>query len=92
MMVEMSQLFGASTNPCGWVGPVMGGEDKNGVSQHTVSCGPCKDQILAFAVTLKPIRKHISQENALYWYSLCYDRFNMLGENPFEEMMCSNPI
>ena len=41
----------------------LGGEDLNGVSQHTVSCGPCKDLILAFAVTLKPIRKaHISEE------------------------------
>ena len=56
-MVEMSQLSGASMTPCGWVRPVVGGEDLNGVIQHTVSCGPCKDLILAFAVTLKPIRK-----------------------------------
>ena len=53
----MSQLSGASTTPCGWVGPVVGGEDLNGISQHTVSCRPCKDLILAFAVMLKPIRK-----------------------------------
>ena len=37
MMVEMSQLYGASTTP---MGPVVGGEDLNSVSQHTVSCGP----------------------------------------------------
>ena len=60
-MVEISQLSGASTTPCGWVGPVVGGEDLNGISQHTASCEPCKDLILAFAVTLKPIRKaHVS--------------------------------
>ena len=42
---------------------VGGKEDLNGVSQHTVSCGPCKDLILAFAVTLKLIRKaHFSGE------------------------------
>ena len=42
---------------------MVGGEDLNGVSQHAVSCGPCKDLILAFAVTLKPIRKaHFSGE------------------------------
>ena len=35
---------------------MVGGEDLDGVSLHTVSCGPCKDLILAFAVTLKPIR------------------------------------
>ena len=49
----------------GWdgVGPVVGGEDLNGISQHTVSCGPCKGLILAFAVTLKPTRKaHFSGE------------------------------
>ena len=80
MMVEMSQFSGMSMTPCGWVGPVVGGEDLNSVSQHTVSCGPCKDLILAFAVTL------------IYWYKLCCDCFNMLGENPSEEMMCANPI
>ena len=63
MMIEMSQLSGASMTPCGWVGPVVGGEDLNGISQYTVSCGHCKDLILAFAVTLKPIRKsHFSGE------------------------------
>ena len=62
-MVEMLQLSGASTAPCGWVGPVVGREDLNGVGQHTVSCGTCKYLILAFAVTLKPIRKaHFSGE------------------------------
>ena len=62
-MVEMSQLSGASTTACGWVGPVVGGEDLNGVSQHTVSCGLCKDLTLAFAVMLKPLRKaHFSGE------------------------------
>ena len=62
-MSQLSQLSGASMTPCGWVGPVVGGEDLNGVSQHTVSCGPCKDLILAFAVTLKSIRKaHFSGE------------------------------
>ena len=50
-MVEMSQLSGASTIPCGW-GSMVGGENLNGIS-----CGPCKDLILAFTVTLKPIRK-----------------------------------
>ena len=52
-MVEMSQLSGASMSPCGWLGPMVGGEDLNGISQHTVSCGPCKDLILAFAVKIK---------------------------------------
>ena len=62
-MVEMSQLSGASMTPCGWVKPVVGGEDFNGVSQHTVSCGPCKDLIVPFAVMLKPIREaHFSGE------------------------------
>ena len=74
MMVEMSQLSGASMTPCGWVGPVVGGEDLNSISQHTLSCG------------------HFSGEMLLYWYKLCCDRFNTLGENPSEEMMCSNPI
>ena len=40
-----------------------GGEDLYGVSQQTVNCGPSKDLILAFAVTLNPIRKaHFSGE------------------------------
>ena len=61
MTVELSQLSGESTTPC--VGPVVGGEDLNGISQHTVSCGLGKDQILAFAVTLRPIGKaHFSGE------------------------------
>ena len=55
-MVEMSQLSGVSTTPCGWVGPVEGREDLNGVCQQTVSCRSCKNLILVFAVTLKPIR------------------------------------
>ena len=63
MMVEMSQLSGASMTSSGWVEPVVGGEDLNGISQYTISCGPCKDLILAFAVMLKPIRKaHFSEE------------------------------
>ena len=32
------------------------------------------------------------KRNALYWYKLCCDLFNLLGESPSEEMMCSNPI
>ena len=35
MMVEMSQLSGASMTHCGWVRRVVGGEDLNGISQHT---------------------------------------------------------
>ena len=31
------------------------------------------------------------RRNALYWYKLCCDRFNMLGENSSEEMMCASP-
>ena len=51
------------TTPCGWVGPVVGGEDLNCVSQHTVSCGPCKDLILAFVENVKTKRKtHFSGE------------------------------
>ena len=42
MMVEMSHLSGASMTPCGWVGPVVGGENLNSISQHTIGCGPCK--------------------------------------------------
>ena len=84
MMVDMSQLSGALMTPCGWVGPVVGGENLNGISQHIVSCEPCKNQILAFAVML-----HISQEKC---YKLCCDRFNMFRENPSEEIMCVNPI
>ena len=63
MMVEVSQLSGASTTPCEWVGPVVAGEDLNDVKQHTVSYGPCKDLILTFVLKLKPIRKsHFSEE------------------------------
>ena len=41
-----------------WMGGTSGGwEDLNGISQHSVSCGPGKDLFLAFAATLKPIRK-----------------------------------
>ena len=35
----------------------MGKKDLNGVSQHTVSCGPCKYLFLAFVVALKLKRK-----------------------------------
>ena len=68
---------------------MVGGKDLNGVSQHTVSCGPCKDLILAFPITLKPVRKeHFSREMlSIGKVMLC-----MLGENPSEEMMCANPI
>ena len=27
--------------------------------------------------------------NALYWYKLCCEHFNVLGENLSKEMMCS---
>ena len=46
--------------------------------------------ILTASTTLATNKK--SRRNAPYWYKLCCDRFNMLGENPSEEMMCSNPI
>ena len=63
MMVEMSQLSDMSTTPGGLMGPVVGREDLNGVSQHTVTCRPCKYLILSFAVTLNLIRKaHFSGE------------------------------
>ena len=65
-MIEMSQLSGESTTPFGRVGWVVGGTDLNDISQHTVSCGPGKDLILAFAVMLKPIRKARFSGEMLY--------------------------
>ena len=53
--------------PCGWVGPMVGGEDLNGISQHTV-----KDLILAFEVTLKPIRKALFSGEMLSIGIECY--------------------
>ena len=33
LVVEMSQLSGASTTPCGWMGPVVGAKDLTGISR-----------------------------------------------------------
>ena len=71
MMVEMSQLSGASMTPCGWVGPEVGGEDLNGASQHTVSCGPCKDLIFSICSNVKTNKKStFLRRKALYWYKV----------------------
>ena len=41
----------------------------------------------------KTIKKSMFlRRNALNWNKLCCDHFHMLGENPSEEMICSNPI
>ena len=87
-MVEMSQLPGASTTACGWVGPVVGGEDLNGVSQHTMQ----RPNFIICSNVKTNKKSTFLRRNALYWYKLCCDRFNMLGENLSEDMMCSNPI
>ena len=42
---------------------MVGGEDLNGISQHSISCGLCKDLSLSLVVMLKPIRKaHFTEQ------------------------------
>ena len=65
MMVEMSQLSGASMTPCGWVGPVVGGEDLNSVSQHTLSCGHFSGEMLSIGISYVVIASIPSEKTRL---------------------------
>ena len=64
-MVEMSLLSGASMTPCGWVGPVVGGEDLNGVSQHTLSCGHFSAEMLSIGISYVVIASICSEKTRL---------------------------